>query len=112
MWATSPVCSQPSRSVSAVCSGRLQYPSMTCGPRMQSSPVCPRGTSTSSGVEDADVHPGRRLASREQVVGVVLVAPQDERRVRRLGLGVDLEEDRPEDVDRLMQPLGLIGAAP
>ena len=40
----SPVCSQPSRSARAFSSGAFQYPFITCGPRITSSP-------TSSGAE-------------------------------------------------------------
>ena len=35
------------RIISAVASGRFQYPSITCGPRMQSSPRSPTGSSRS-----------------------------------------------------------------
>ncbi len=46
--ARSPVHSQPSRIVSAVASGRRQYPGMTWGPRIRSSPGSPAATSTPS----------------------------------------------------------------
>ena len=101
MTATSPVWNQPLRIASAVSSGRFQYPSITCGPRMQSSPRSP-GSSDRSG--------SSRSTILQSVSGIGMPIDPGSRRVQRVGvrdrraLGQPVALDEPGAAGDLGEP--------